>query len=263
MIPVFFIHTDTPSYLMKAIHQAERVGNNVEGMIGNALAERKYEIDEVYMHMTSGNPAYELFCIKRWFMLRDECKIRGIDKLFYCDSDVLLYKNINDYTERFGDKLHLMIPSTACDTRPVASGHCSFWTKELLEAFCWFACKCYTDEELRGKLISHADRRCLLGGGVCDMTLLYFFTQQLNPTDYKSLLVPWVDDLSKSLDCSTFDDNINIGDNYEPNEYATLADKKQIIWKNGVPYAMNMQHYGALVKLNSIHYCGEAKRFIE
>lgn len=259
-IPVFFIHTHTPSYLIKTIQQADNIGNTVEGMIGNALAERKYEIDDVYQHMSFGNRGYELFCIKRWFILRDECNARKIDKLFYCDSDVMLYTNISKYEDRFGKTLHLMKPEFASDTNPVASGHCSFWTRELLNGFCWFAVKCYQDEGLLKKLQEHWDRRKKLNGGVVDMTLLYLFSEQV---ECKSLLIPFVDDLSKNLDCSTFDDNIGVGDNYQRNEYSTVGDKKQIVWKNNIPHGLNAKHDGVLVKFNSIHYCGDAKRYIE
>ena len=115
MIPVVMIHKGNDPYLEYSIGQATK--NNKVIFIGdtppcanyyafkfvniNSLDLDRYNaFGEIYVHLNTTPPDYELFCYRRWFLLLAMMKAKNLETVFYIDSDVMLFPNINDEWEK-------------------------------------------------------------------------------------------------------------------------------------------------------------------
>jgi len=89
-------------------------------------------------------------------------------------------------------------------------------------------------------------------GGVCDMTLLWFFCHGRN-----------VVNLSEVRGGATWDDNINQAENYLPDEYAKENGIKYVTrWLKAGPLGWN-DKLGIAIRFNSLHFQGQAKRLMK
>ncbi len=160
---------------------------------------------------------------------------RKIEKCYYTDSDVMLYDNLTTVFENYKeyDATYTLTESQE-NYRWAASACCSYWKRETLNKFCDFVLETYSTDKIKTleeKWNYHQTNNIL--GGICDMTLLYLFSREIN---FYSL--------SKVKNGKAFDHNICVSENYFPNEYIMekSGDRliKKITWKNGKPYANNI-----------------------
>jgi hypothetical protein len=236
-IPVVFIHRGSHRYLQESIYQAKRMGNTVI-LIGDhqfdgldefhLIDSYKHEIaavESMYIHKSTNPPDFEIFCIARWFILASFVIKMNRNTVYYSDSDVFIYFRTDDVYPRYSSS-ELMYTSMydQPNFRWSASGCCSFWKREQIIAFTHFVRNLYTTNIsiLDQKEKYHRENN--IPGGICDMTLLYLFSQTRS-------FVP----LNKVFDHCVFDQNVRDNDNYYKNEY----NKTHIIWKNDIPFMKN------------------------
>ena len=122
-IKIAFVHKGNSWYLPYVLNQAvafnkenvvliKDAGPNVDikGVdniyINNLKDEMSLKFVENYIHSSSNSHNYELFCWLRWFYLLEYMKQNNIKKIFYSDSDGLIYESVNEiYNIYGGDKL--------------------------------------------------------------------------------------------------------------------------------------------------------------
>ncbi len=115
MIPVILIHRGYQRYLTYVIKQATK--NNFVYLIGDTAPNIHFdnfefidinlytsgcaEFTKNYVHLNTTPIDYEIFCYHRWYILRNFMKDKNIDTVFYIDSDVLLFSNVEDEYKKY------------------------------------------------------------------------------------------------------------------------------------------------------------------
>ncbi|NLC92995.1 MAG: hypothetical protein GX677_05985 [Treponema sp.] len=105
-IPLIFLHKGSPLYLQIALRKAKSVCSSDVYLIGDETNNYSYikhalikdynhnDLEKYYKHMSPNGYNYEIFCLQRWFVLKDFCKQKVfIQKFFYyyvnCMSETL------------------------------------------------------------------------------------------------------------------------------------------------------------------------------
>jgi hypothetical protein len=116
-LPIVFIHKGDSFYLKHALENAKKfnsksriilIGDNVT-VYPNFVEYYPMEnfneygrfLDKNYVHLNISNPEIEMFCIKRWLVLLDFMKKNKLNKIFTCDSDILLFQNISKDSKNY------------------------------------------------------------------------------------------------------------------------------------------------------------------
>lgn len=126
-----------------------------------------------YIHLSPNAPAFELAVFRRYFEVRDA--LAGTkERIIIADSDLLLLAPAAALTEwRDADGLVGSRGVTDGVTETDISPHFSFWTADMLAAFCAFVVQCYDHDVDRLSAI-HAARTAARERlvSISDMTLL-------------------------------------------------------------------------------------------
>jgi hypothetical protein len=272
--PLILYHEGNSEYLRICIKQALKYNKRVillgdqsnasipdiEHFIASDFEDEYLErLMGAYDHMDSNPKAIGLIWLKRWFLMLNFIKKHQIETFFYIDSDILLFKNINDVIDSYPDyKAGLIVP----EEEPffwVTSGHSSFWRKNFLELFCAFVLDIYENrkEILLKKWEWHRANNVL--GGICDMTLIYLFYKE-----HEQAVV----NLTVVENNACFDLNINVPDNAFKNEYEMttlpypfsegVGEVKSFYFRGGIPYAYSKVKKRE-IKFFTLHCQGKAK----
>lgn len=271
-VPVFFIHQGDSYYLQDAFWQAKQFNSHVI-LIGDetnsGYSEVKHyligeynrsasEFKNIYVHMSDNPYHYELICIQRWFILNEFMDAHGLDKCFYCDSDVMLYCNATDeYINFQNDNFSLSFHNNY-----YPCGHVSFWQKHALQEFCNFIIRCYGDVNKLNTWKKWYEAPNREPGGICDMTLLSEFIQNHASRDNNEIDSDKfaVGNMAQPNHYTTFDHNINVDElcyeMFNVNENQII--KHIIIGKDNFPYCYN-KVLKRLIKFKALHFQGGAK----
>lgn len=217
----FVKHDNTNNYFNQALHFAK-----------------------TYKHMSPNNFCFELFCFQRWFILKDFMVRNNIQKCVYLDSDVMVYTNLTEEQKKFSH-FDFAISSK------VGNPNCSFINNiEVLENYCNFLIKLYTNSELFKLLELQLEKKSLKGlkEGISDMTGFeeYFKTKSSN-----------FGTLQHVINDSTYDRNIRRSHGFEMDD-----EIKKIYWVNNQPFCKQLDS-GKLIKFNSLHFQGSAKQYMK
>lgn len=263
MIPVIFIHKGFQKYLELTIKQANK--NNFVYLIGDTnpnLEIEKFEFcnikeylkdsddfTKIYEHLSTNPVEYELFCYKRWFVLRNFMKEKKLDIVFYIDSDVMLFSNTTEEWSKFDQYDMTLLHRTAAVS--------SFITIRAINNFCNMLLDIYTNKTNYAykKIKSHFTIRqeCKLSGGVCDMTLLEYFHYHSEYGGGPGR----VGEMMQIINDSTYDHNINTQDQ----DFAFNNGIKKVELINKKPYVYNIK-LKKDIKFNTLHFQGNAKNLI-
>jgi hypothetical protein len=268
-IPVIIAHfIGKPTYLKFALKSAADFNKTVV-LIGTdsnkdfweyhwntTLIEcQKYQdFQKFYVRMSTYDENYDSVCWKRLFMLEEWMKRNNATQAFYLDSDIMTFANyssvlppilFDNYTAILNE------PQTQSDFRWSSCAHFSYWTLEAIEDFTSFCIEAYSNnkdlrEQLDAKWKWHIDNQ--KPGGVCDMNLLYFWSQN-NPK---------VANFTKVINDMTVEHCINVSENYLEDEYQMQLGVKKIIFKDGIPYGFN-KVLNKEIRFLCIHCQGTAK----
>ncbi len=267
-IPVITLHYNNSSYLKDFCWQAKQYNpyiifigddaNNVYKEVDHfninnfSIDSKKFE--SVYTHLCTNHFKYELFCFQRWFVLNEFMNYYNIDTCFHCDTDVMLYCNINMEYQNFSQyDLSIMI-----SPKGTASGHISYWTKKCLQSFCDYIMNYYTDKTKLQNLKDIFERMQMkkLKGGICDMTLLTHFLH-----DQGSIWKSY--NLRNIYGDAQFDHHMQCDEDY----YEMVQDKsrniKKITWdQDNFPYCFN-KNLGVPIRFKALHFQGGTKDLME
>jgi len=198
--------------------------------------------ETVYKHYSTLGAKFELFCIQRWFILRDFMKDTGIKQAIYLDTDNLVCEPLDGFVDKFqGYGM----------TFTGYSAHINFildWT--ILDRFCQFIMDIYRNPDKEGKLVTWAkDIQSSAGaGGVSDMTMFYWFHQEFsqNILSYKDVFMfpPFDGSLEDTRECEADQDGF-----------------KKIAWEGKTPFVI-MKDNQSVLKLVTLHHQGRAKKVL-
>ena len=240
---------DTPVILIGDEHNAMLAKEaGVEHHLQSRYDVGAAEFRQRYVHLSRNSVGGERFCFERWFVVRDFCRIHGIDSFACIDSDVLVFSNLTARRAALAEHDFSLSDGTC--------GHLSFWSRlEVLEAFCDYVMRVYafdrTDDVKRVMDFYRPFAANGWGGGVCDMTLLKWFATE---PGWRTV------EMTTIVDRATFDHNINMSRNGDI-EFAMRGGVKRITWKSGRPHGIRMDN-GGLVAFDCLHCQGPAKRCI-
>jgi len=281
-IPTIIFHVGHQDYLFMCLRQAlffdnevHLIGDNVD-YIKKRIKHSKFHIVDfqkynelsrkfrpIYKHFSSNPFELELICIMRWMYIYQYMKEENIEKAFICDSDVLLYSNINDDIQKhFPGDMYLCTSGS----KNVTGGQ-SFFTLDKLHSFVEF---CFSFYETQIPKIEMWHPSYKDDGGICDMTLLYYFAH--NVSEFVGLRLPelpyFENDLTKVMDDThTFDLHIGVSGNHTyPNDYEMIkigefVQIKKIHMKDGIPYCFNVR-LKKFIRFNLLHFQGGNKQIM-
>lgn len=284
-IPVIFIHRGDSDYLEHSLWQAKQYNDDVI-LIGDSTNNhfewiRHFDMNNYfreaelfandYVHLSSNVPSFELFCIQRWYVLKEFVNRQKIDRFFYCDSDVMVYCDISQ-------EFNHADCDVALPNIEGYSGHNSFWSMDALNHFCHFTSLFYGQKE--NISLWEYYYRYRRGNAICDMTLLTEFVRALGQPEMiegtidKNRLAsekkigdlmgnPMVK-VARLLTSNTVFDLCNIGHS-ELGAYQIVAAFntriKSIRWINNQPYCYNHKT-DRLLRFNTLHCQGEENKRI-
>lgn len=254
-LPIVFIHIDDSEYLKYTLAQA-RISNPaaVIYLIGD-LFNDNYDFVEhhniknysseaelfskLYKHHSTNSYDGELFCFRRWFILKEFMEHNKIQQCLYLDSDVLLFADIQQEDMKYRDCAFTL--SFGC-----GQGFNIIHDAGILNEFCDFIVKCFISQSFYNSLVETSDRqfhKCL-----SDMVVFYEYQKR---TKYK------IGDISLIIDKTKHDANINLSEGFE-----TEGGVKKVIWTNGTPYCREIAS-DSLIRFNSLHFQGKSKHLIK
>ena len=168
-------------------------------------------------------------CLARWKVLADWMEVEGIDEVFHCDSDVLLFNDPFQSPHYFHGRLLLS------DNK---NGMChagnAMVPKTCVKEFWPFLQKMVTDGAFRDGHLSDMHVWTLLGA------LLGYYNQ------------------NQILDGVTFDHHMGYTGTTEHEEWESENGYKKLTWKDGHPYCRHLPS-GADIRLLSLHCWGQAE----
>lgn len=254
--PIIFIHKGNPIYLQVALLQAKKICTDEIFLLGDETNNFNYinhfnisdydntkELKSIYKHMSSNKYDYELFCIQRWFIIRDFCKKNGFEQFWVVDSDVLIYENLQNFLPYLENKDFSIIAKKGFFVGPQTS----YFKTEVLEDFCNFIISCYkTKTKLQTVYQKLQDEKNI--SGISDMVLLELYC------DHNKKYIDF--DYSKDRNF-LFDENINC-----PHGFEFKNGKKNIKFKSNIPYARLNSEKHENLEFATLHFQGGAKELM-
>lgn len=258
---IIFIHKGNEPYLLMVLNCAKKFNHNANiFLLGDSQLALPsfvnfYRINDYstsaknfanyYQHFSNNRYDFELFCIQRWFILRDFMKANEINNCFHADSDVLIFSDISTEREKFLD-FSFTLSEECC-------GHNSFWNNyESLNKFCNFIEQIYKKNNLYQEILQKHKSAITenLFKNISDMTLFNL---------YKKNKLDKIGEMTDVINQSTYDHSFNLKKNGKCN-FKQFFGYKKIEWKNELPYIKDQNNN--LIKFNTIHLQGESKKYI-
>lgn len=227
----------TPIYLIgdrDNAHYSSWVNHHhIDDFFHNARA-----FEQIYEHFSTNGRAFELFCLQRWFVLRDFMQATSLVQCLYIDSDVLFYSDINDVQ---GQLLNFAMTVTGI------SAHTNFINdSSVLSHFCDFIWYAYENERENQVLATRYEDFLKMhpAGGISDMT---FFTE------YRKLYPGSIGDLAVICDNAVFDITLDT-----THDFDSRKGYKNIVWTKRMPFSLNLES-GELIRFHTLHFQGKCK----
>jgi hypothetical protein len=257
-IPIIFMHFGDSDYLQYSLLQAKKSNKDSDIILIGDESNNKYSFikhanindspsgqafAKLYQHLSFNSYEYELFCIQRWFILRDFMAKHQISRCYHQDSDVMLYEDIS--TENVAD-----FDFAFCGG---ISGGISFINNfEALDDFCNFITAFYTIKPLTEELknINQMIIKHVPNGGICDMIFIKLYCDSRQDSEK-------IFDLSIIENNAVFDLNVNL-----INEYEQWQGRKKIYFTSSGVLCKNLL-LNTFIKFKALHFQGEAKEFMK
>jgi len=259
-IPVIFIHKSDSYYLKDSLWQAKQYNNRViligdesnshyDGVEHYRTEEYFSEAEDfakIYQHQAVNPYNYELFCIQRWFVLKEFMEKNQIEKCFYCDSDIMLYCDVNEEYENFKDYEISLIHKndyTPYGRKYCYSGHSSYFTLKGIQEVNKGIIEFYANFETNRHLYQH----------ISDMYVLDFFVKNWKELGGK------IGPMEAIIHNSRFEDHISVeGDQY-------VMDKrglKEVTWFDNQPYCYHKK-LKRHIRFNILHFQAGKKKLMK
>lgn len=222
------IKTHSPTALIKLL-------TNHDCTVGSA-----HEFVMVYQHH-SGNPDhFECACIARWFAYYDYCQAHGIKDFFTCDSDVLVFCDL-DHAANAYRQFDLTVSKGSEEYRGQcwSVGEMFIFNLDALKEFLKFVLWIYWHPD------SHYSKHLFASGSVNDMVLWTEFLRQDGRFRFA--------DTSSGKPGMAFDHHLCVIDDWDND-----GTSKKLRWENHQPHCFNTT-LNRDVRLLSLHCWGPWK----
>ena len=272
MIPVIIFHIGNQDYVHKCLKSAIKYNNAVHLLNDNPtnfdIAEDNCIIENyskystyldtfksLYKHFSTNSHQLEFICIIRWMCICKYMEEKNIEKAFICDSDVLIYDDINKIVNRYLPNDMYLCSSGSKNL----TGGQSLFSQKTLKKFVDFTMEFYKTQV--PNMIKWA-KGYNEPGGICDMTLLYYCAHCA--TEFVGLRLPnypyYEDDITRIFDdCFTFDLHMGVSGNHiNPDDYEMESGHKKIKMINGIPYCFN-KRLNKDIRFILLHFQGKNK----
>ncbi len=280
-MPIIIFHIGNQEYVKVCLQQLKRYDNNVILLNDNPANFQEFKTDSCnivnykdyfinankfipkYKHFSSNSQQLELICILRWICIYDYMEKYNIKRAFICDSDVLIYDNINTINNIYLKEYDFMLCSSSSKN---LTGGQSIWNFEKIEQFVNFIFKFYEMNNLNK--IEKWWKTYTEQGGICDMTLLYYFAN--NSLDFVGLRLPDLPYFNKDL-TQVFNNEITFdlhlathGNHLYPEEYEINESNKNknIKFINNKPYCYN-KRLQKNIRFILLHFQGRNKSIMK
>ena len=110
---------------------SNQVQKNCEHYIIDDYSRGSCDFAKIYQHKSTNPYEYELFCYQRWFVLKEFMETNDLNRVFYCDSDVMLYCNVEEEFKNYSPENFLIGYWGAA-----GSGHSSYFSLTQIQNFC-------------------------------------------------------------------------------------------------------------------------------
>lgn len=228
----------------------------------DSYEKSRKEINIAYKHLSTNAKDFELFCMERFFTIRDFMKSKKIQKAFLVETDVLIFENLNSFINKNG--------GLNIDENYLSENKCislGFVSLDYLDYYCEYIIDCYSDINKFKKIEEQHEKYIKKGGkgGICDMT----FCDYINRGAFNSkeeFKTKNISDIFHNNDNEEFLFDSFIGRDFILNRNSKLIMKKSYIdekiikkveFNKRKPY-VEFEN-GKLIKMASIHCQGNAK----
>jgi len=263
-LPVIFIHRGKQNYLKHTIKLAQEFNETVI-LLGDStnrnICKKWADISELdslkfqdfqrlYIHLSSNNYDYELFCFERYFLLEEYMRQNHIEECIMSDSDVCTFINYSllhfPQYEMAAACMYYRDPS-----KWMVVPHVTYWRKERLTDFTEYLIRQYRDqrERLTGKHAQLIESKASYG--ISDMSLLYLWVTECCKNFWN---------LAIARDGQTFDVFLTSRTNCDGVPFQMVNDIKKIVFQNKLPYFVTED--GNLLRANVLHAQGDSKKYI-
>ena len=274
-LPIFIVHQGNQQYLKQVTDHAKKFNNNIyligdnsnKSFVKNHLDinidnDLENQFQSRYSHFSTNNEPFERICISRWFKIYHYAKkmklsnfcVMDSDVLIYSDSSEFFYNNIINNKSWFENKFMYLT-----NKNKNVSCAISFWNINTLGNLCNFIVKFYNNENIKKMQNWWNNYKLTNKGGICDMTLIYYFI--INHNTF-SELKPKSNKINDGL-CQIFNDNSTFDNSFTEilpeyeSENAKAEDKeikvKKIKFINNLPFCYNFKTK-KYVKFINLHF---------
>ena len=274
-IPIIIFHLGNQEYLKLCLKQASKYNDNIinvnleDNMFNiknvkcvsyKSYSKKMSEFEPLYKHYSTNPYKLELICIVRWMCVYEYMLEHNINRAFICDSDILIYENISHINDKYLKEYDFMLNTSSSKN---VSGSGSIWNIDKLKDFIDFIFNFYNTQ------ITNIERwkdTYNEPGGICDMTLLYYFCHSKN--NFVGLRLPnypyFKNDLTQVFnDEITFDNHLaTFGNHMYPDDYNKGSNNnKDIKFQNGKPYCF-CKHLNKDIRFALLHFQGTNKKIM-
>ena len=186
-------------------------------------------IKKIYQHLSSNHEVFELFCIERFFVIRDFMASNGMKSAFLIETDVLLLQNLNSV---FSNADFFCFNRTyLSEKKCISLAHVTF---EYIQHYCDFVTDCYTNITKFSKIESYFKAYQNKGakGGICDMTFCDYINKGLFGAKKEMIVDNMSGVFSMTNDSYFFDSFIGrdhiIDSDLKINMHQSYVDEKRI-----------------------------------
>lgn len=210
------------------------------------------ELKSKYIHLSNNIYEFELFCIQRWFIIKNFVEKNNIDIFFHADSDCLIYSNLDEYYKKY------LLEYDFCYT--AWCGHFMFSNVECINWYCESILSSYSELEKIKYLNEYRKWKYFLE---YNFNWAYYRDETKSVTDIV-LLDIYIKDSSRKYNFKNLNiihDNQLFDNNYWVSEwFRTFMTLKSLKFKNWIPYWINNWKE---IKFNWIHFQWKNKKFMK
>ncbi len=277
-LPIVFLHKGYQDYLYYTMRQARLYNPDAPIYLFGDQANNRfdflthvdvtpyekaaYPFEDIYRHYSRNPWQFEMYCLKRYFILREIMRSFPFDRFYLCDTDLMFYSNVEEEYSRLGMQDYAAVlyvhPNPKMEEALI---HNSVWTPRVLETFCDFILDVYSPEKvhLLEENYRYKQQTGHPSGFISDMYVLYLFYRQYKDT------VPMLD-LGLLRDGISYDYNIgewpwlDRENTYEMNDREFYGVKKLYI-EEGKAFCYNKK-LRQPVRFSNIHFASFNKGLV-
>jgi hypothetical protein len=263
-IPVIFVHKNNiksdSSYVEYSLRQALKHNTVVYisdldvniihpdlKKINLELTDDCKKLADTYVHMSTNSHEFELFAMLRHFIMLNYMSNNNIDEIFHCDSDCLLFTDVNREYENTFKNYKLSLTLGGC-------GATSYMTKYALESITNEMLYTYSNKDKNPYKwfvkVYNTKQEKKQGGGISDMNFLSHFNNKHKEDVFE---------MSNVINNQTWDTRIDKAYN---NEYIIKNGIKDVTYFNNLPHVFNTI-LNTYVRFKSLHFQGARKSLLQ